>query len=389
MIKQIKKILILSKESPHEWVKYYGYRIAEELAGEGEEVIFVDFRDTDAIGKLSCIDNVSILPKFVISFEGAGFDIHTINGSAWIDMLGSRVYAVFSGHPIDYKESLLSAESWNITPCFTDRGVLSFFNTYFPQYEGAASFVPFAFTGVQQKNYEERSIELLLPMDYIPSRVYERQLDQLSGSLKMIGDRLLKCVMQDASSPMDRKLMEVLQEYRIVLEKDEFLEVMELGRIIFEYKRNFYLENIVKKLLEAGKTITVCGSGWENLDLGDLKGQLQILQEEGVLFEELLNVFGDTKIVILNHVKHLGEISIALISAMANGAVVLSDGTKRGKEVFEGGKEILYYQNNQIEQIPKILEEYLEDMESLKEIAGNGSRKAKKIGNLKEFLSSL
>ena len=96
----IKKVLVLCDASKHDWTGYCAYKISDYLQKKGEDVLLIDLRLPDAKDKFEIVDNVNILPKCVLSFEGAGFGILSINDSLWIDIIGSRVFAFFSKHPI-------------------------------------------------------------------------------------------------------------------------------------------------------------------------------------------------------------------------------------------------------------------------------------------------
>ena len=149
-------------------------------------------------------------------------------------------------------------------------------------------------------------------------------------------------------------------------------------------------EKIVRNLLRTGCDVTVYGEGWEEFEPAEEeKGRLHSIGgQAGFRFEELLDIMGNSKIILQNQIRHPEGLTMVFMCAMANGAAVLADRHPILEESF-GDEALLFYDNEKLD-VASVRDAALgPDADKLQAIAEKGKAKAQRMGDFQAFVQSM
>ena len=149
------------------------------------------------------------------------------------------------------------------------------------------------------------------------------------------------------------------------------------GGYIDTFISRYYRQKIVKKLLDEGISLTVVGSAWEAFaQRYQGAGKLKILSED-MSYEEVLNNMANSKMVLHVFPWFKNGSHERLASALANGALCLTDENLYTKKFLKEDNAILY-DRNKPEELAETIRYYLEHEDEAEKIAQNGKMVAEK-----------
>lgn len=157
----------------------------------------------------------------------------------------------------------------------------------------------------------------------------------LTGALRTIAEETIRLLLEHTEIPLEEAMEAVLTRYGET-------EVLELSRECLEaageyidfYVRIYARNKVIRALLNAGITVTVCGRNWSEFPENETeRAHLQILGEE-LPYEEAIEVMADSKVVlnVMPWFKDGSHERIAMGSM--NGAVCVTDANEYVSEVW-------------------------------------------------------
>ena len=173
-------------------------------------------------------------------------------------------------------------------------------------------------------------------------------------------------------------------------------EVLELSRECLEaageyidfYVRIYARNKVIRALLNAGITVTVCGRNWSEFPENETeRAHLQILGEE-LPFEEAIEVMADSKVVlnVMPWFKDGSHERIAMGSM--NGAVCVTDASEYVSEVW-GKNGVVYYDWRKPDELVEKLRALSEDKTEAERIAAEGQRIAEENVSIDIFAEEI
>lgn len=284
----------------------------------------------------------------VIVFNNACFPMRLSSGESLWDSWNVPCYNIIVDHPMYYFDTLDHAPRNGIVCCadkYHENYCECFYNTV-----RRTIFLPTA--GECRKNFNElkpwaeRSIEVL----FIGSYKYHNDIvyDDF--------DRLLEKELMTHTEFTFEELAAELAENEKICSDNGLKELIEKHRFVDVNTTAIFRKKIIQTLVDSGIEVTVYGHGWDGTDLIDnpnFKYMGLIPPEDGVALME------DTKIV-LNHMAWFkAGASERIFEAMLQGAVALTDSSEYLTANFTDKEDIMLYSLNEIELLPKIVEECL------------------------------
>ncbi len=134
--------------------------------------------------------------------------------------------------------------------------------------------------------------------------------------------------------------------------------------------------------------VTIYGEGWKNAGIDQMESVWFLTQEE-LLFERKLELMGQSKIVLFVHASPMELADIDIISAMASGAVVLTEKNEEMVHLFQDKIEIVLYDIRQQETLIDMICNLLKSTETMERISNKGKSKARQIGDLSCFAEKI
>ena len=165
----------------------------------------------------------------------------------------------------------------------------------------------------------------------------------------------------------------------------EFCEKEDEVLLIADDEPDTGVRECIKQLVEKGISVTLYGKGWNQAGHG---GLLRSIPETMQNYEEKLNLMGRKKIVLFWH-KSENMIDIDCISAMANGAMVITEDIEELSDTFSKWQDIVLFEKGKREVLPDQLEKLWKEPEVMERIALAGRKKARQLGNVSCFVKKI
>lgn len=266
--------------------------------------------------------------------------------------------------------------------------------TYLKQYYGLGQvgFLPhFGWQAKMRVPYAERGIDVFFPSSYT---YWEEEVkvryEGLSGPLKIITDKTISWLLKNDSYSLEDGVTAVLRDFGETDTMDLVRECMEFaGEYVDLYIRAYLRDGIIRALLNAGITLTVCGKNWERVKQEFLHGEKIKVLSENMPYAEVVEKIADSRMVLnmMPWFKDGGHERIAM--AALNGAVSLTDESRFINQLFEEEQGAVIYDRKQPEQLAQKINWLLEHPNEAERIAAAGQRIAKEHLGAANFVEQL
>ncbi len=299
----------------------------------------------------------------VITFNNRGVLMRTRDGASLWDEWHVPCLNLLVDHPMYYFDTLDESPASAILVC-ADRNHAAYAKRFYPAVRHSL-FLPTAgeelHPGREKKPIANRTIEVLFigsykyHADYSYDALDELVMDYLIGHPDQTVEHAIEICLSDISDPL---LKSAIQEHRFVE-----TNLCALYRI-----------EIMRRLADAGITLTVYGNGWEQTDL---YGHPHFICHAPVSFEEGLSLMEESKFVLNQMAWFKNGASERIFNAMLQGAVCLTDDSVYLREILTDRQHVVFYSLSDIEKISTIVSELLCSPQKMQAIADQGYRLAK------------
>jgi len=139
---------------------------------------------------------------------------------------------------------------------------------------------------------------------------------------------------------------------------------------------------LIKKLEKAGIQVKIYGPYWKYFKIsGDVN--------DGIYGPEMVKAYNAAKIVLNIHVEDdiSYKVNMRVFEATGSGAFLLTDNTREVGKMFDIGKELVTYDDE--ESLVKLVRYYLSAEDEIREISDKGRERAYKAHTYKERITSL
>lgn len=164
-----------------------------------------------------------------------------------------------------------------------------------------------------------------------------------------------------------------LEYYGMPYTKEEFLEMFHQERWVILYLADYYRMKMIDVLLNAGISLHVFGDSWKE---NPMWGRQGLIWHEAAIGEEALKVYARAKISLNIMTWHKDGFTERIANAMLQKSVVVTDQTTYLEKNFVNGEELLMFDLRHLEELPKQINELLDDEERRQKIAEDGYKKA-------------
>ena len=358
-----------------ETLEYFSYQMGKTFEENGFLVFYYDLKNEE--------QSARTLKKFIrtgetalvtFNFEGLEKEPGVYKeglGYIW-DAYKIPCYNMVADHPYYYHERLrdLPKRYYHIS---IDRCQEQYFKQFYPEFEHLG-FLPLAGTEIEPSS-DERTMDVIMTGNYTPPSFCEPYIhwinEEYAAFYQGIIDDLIahphQTVEEVAMGHCEREMGKVpYEELRIAFSKMIFIDL---------YVRNYWRGEAVRVLADAGIKVDVFGKGWEELACAH--------PENLVLHPQI------TSHACLEQLQH-AKISLNVMpwfkdgahdrvfNSILNGAVCVSDKSKYLCEELAEGEGVCYYDLQNIEELPCIVKNLLQNENKMQDMIHNGRQKVRK-----------
>ncbi|MCM1145651.1 MAG: glycosyltransferase [Clostridium sp.] len=305
---------------------------------------------------------------FAFTMNNRCFDWQNTDGTFLWDVWNVPCFNLLVDHPVHYFDSLDKSPDYGVVIC-SDRNHVSYVKRFYPNVQNAL-FIPTA--GVE------------FHPDALKKPIINRSIDVLFiGSLKLTTDyafddldhQVINYLLTHSEQTYEQALEKCLQAASIQLPDSELKEVMQNHRHVDIFISAYYRMEIIRRLVEAGITVTVYGEGWQNTDFYD--DPHFICHPGSVPFEDGLALMEDSKIVLNQMSWFKDGATERIFNAMLQGAVSLTDDSIYLREALTDGKDVVFYSLKGLDGLSAIVVDLLQNPDKMQYIADNGYQTAR------------
>ncbi|MFC5469744.1 glycosyltransferase [Cohnella suwonensis] len=371
------KMVLYKGQSQYGALRVHIDQLAEAFRLLGHTPVVIDLVENDALTQLE--NALTSGSNFVFSLNAIGIDFKVGERSLY-DVVNIPFVTALVDHPHYHIERLNNKISKSAVTCL-DHSHLRFLSNYYPSnhFKVKAFWMPGGST-VREKTDQDvdsflrqRTIPLLFTGSYrgVPKRTWSGSgLRSVPNIMDDVCDLMLSHDYLAAEDALD----EVLKHRGIVFSEDQ-RKIMhkycleQVGRYIEAYRRHLCLESLGK----AGVPMEIYGNGWDGLSE---KWPTFRFKGTGSV-EETLDLQQQSKICLHTNNNFVEGGHERVFNAMTNGAAVVSETSLFYDNAFENGKEMIAFSWKDLNDLPERIMHYLDNPETLWEIANAGHQKAK------------
>ena len=363
-------ILVYKDEWAYSVVNLFVDNTIYFLKKKGHIVTIIDANSSDAIKDLLDIFNTQVV-DLVINFGKATNPILN-DGRPLYDAANTTLLAVYVDHPAHHIPSL-TENIKNFLCCFNDKQHVDYVNEILPNHHKISFFLPH---GGLKKTFEEdnqiktfeeyknqKSIDIVFAGTFLKN--IERTWQNDENYLTKLLDEVIELFMYDDYLSIQESFKIIFEKYKIKFSTIGKVQLASLYRMVQDYIRAYTRNYLLKKLVQSGLNITICGNGWESF----AKEHKNINYIGALDIKENLELITKAKILINVTPTLRNGSHERVFTGMLNNTVIFSDKSRYYDEFFEDEENILYYSFNSLEDDIKKLKEILKDDKKLFDIS--------------------
>lgn len=386
------RVVLFYRDSPYNLQKYVIETMKQMLLQRGYRVTDISFSVEDPYS--NCDKQLGQKVQdvcLVFGMDAVGFEMLTYNGQRWINTMACPCVS-YLYHYANCFSSYLDMEelSWNIEFHAADGDNLKCIQEWYQESADIRLVPGFAFACREQQQWQDRDYDIYIPGDYIPSQICRQAIDKLPDVFRMIAESMIVKMEKDSSRAAHLALKQVLKDINFTCDNQEFFALLEELNIVGIYVKMKELEQVLGVCLRCGLVVAVYGSGWEQYP-GENGTSLKLISidQQKPDFETHLNIMAHTKCFIDVCCSYSESTMIHILSAMKNGAVVLSNRQAFLKDYFVDGEEILFYQAEDPCSFESLLKRYIQAEDVMMNIAGKALLKSNSYMSIEDYLELL
>ncbi|MGN0482541.1 MAG: glycosyltransferase [Lachnospiraceae bacterium] len=362
----MKKILVFQQDS----VCYNSYLyFAEQLIREWKVLGFAVelFGPNEPLEALERFCGQKFDAMFAFNSDLARVSME--DGTAFLDTIEAPFYDVILDHPLYHHDSLKVPLKQFHVICL-DENHKRYIEQFYPHIQ---SVHVVQMTGSMTEEVpcpiENRSIDVLFTGTYTPPEEVWEAIEQTPVFLKENSKQLIERVLRNPDLTLEEALRQFAKETGDEIVLEHFPLHMQAYFLVDSFVRAKKRDRLIRALLKARIPVTVCGADWEKLDC-EGKENLQL----GGIFsmEDTYQIMAKAKILVNCMPEFKAGGHDRVYSALLNGCVCLTDPSSLLLKQFSTGKELVFYQPDDLEALPVLVRSLLANPSQLQEIADQG-----------------
>ena len=371
----IRKLIFFEKGV--ETLSYFSRQLADAFALWGYHSFFYDIsgeeRSLKHAAKFIKAGETAVITFNFIGLSGEAF-LEEKNGCSVWENYGLPVYCILVDHPLYYQKQLRSGVK-NLRVCCIDRQHVEYMSRFFP--DVPCSFLPLAGNLTQSEYgkllkepqsgaaqiqqqwipYGERAYDVAFVANYVKLPTIEEHFTSQTQEYIDFYHEILNYLRLHPSQPLDPVFEKFIKRETGEV-SDEELQSAYYGMLFLDmYNRTYFRERTVRMLVDSGVKVHVFGKDWEKLSVKHPENL--ICSGRQLDSERCVRVLQNTRIALNTMPWFMDGAHDRIFTAMLHGAVPLTDSSIYLKERFRDGRELLFYELEQLEEIADITKKML------------------------------
>lgn len=286
----------------------------------------------------------------------------------WYDNEHTNVISIFVDHP-QYHSSRLEIIRGFGNVVVADKNWEKYIKKYMPHIKNA-DFLPLG--GIEQTqglSFEERENKIVFFGSY-------KNLNELEDEIATRENgELIWCIIERLKeNPMltiEEAIEQIAKERGCLQSMENMMVRTGLLLQVDEYIRHYYRQKVIWTIAQAGIPMDIYGWGDESV-----KEYPNVEVKQAVTIEQMLEICRNTRFV-LNVQPWIKEgTQERVYNTMLGGSIAVTDSTKYLERIYSDKNDILFYHLENIEELPKKLQYYMDHPEEAFEISKKGLKKA-------------
>ena len=372
----IRKLVLFTKGIETLW--FFSEQIGKTFERLGYEVFYFDqCAEYDSLSNLLdfCEPKVTAVVSF--NFDGCSgedymIDIHGVN---FFEAREIPFINIVVDHPFYYHKFLPFLPK-DYTQISIDREHEAYLRKFFPDMK-RGPFLPLAGTSLWTlktlPGWEDRPIDVVFTGNYEPPSDFEKVITRIDDEYTAFYYKIINDFIEHPHMGMMDGIIKHLREEVVDLTEEGLKDCMPNMIVIDIYVRHYFRGEVVKHLVDNGIKVHCFGGGWDRLECkhpeniinGRVQNSLSCLQR-----------ISEAKIS-LNVMPWFKEgAHDRVFNSMLNGAVCFTDWSRYMKEILKDGKDVMFYELDQLDELSQGIKELLQDRGRWEEIQRRAYRTA-------------
>lgn len=395
--------LIIFCEHAVETLTYFSGQLAQAFSEWGYDIFWLDF-DMLALGAWKLKQAAKEREAVLITFNFIGlsweedlweFDEEGCPDACIWEQLGIKCLNIMVDHPIYYSKALLKTVPGMQTFCI-DRDHVAYMKRFYPNIP--CEFLPSAGNLLEEEGrfgnlpedadvrqpgklpedgalrslepyakWKERPYPLVFTGNYVPLANIKTQLDHLEPEYR---DFYYEIIDAFISHP-DQDLLSLIEPYmrrEIPDITDEGLrDAMNTMQAVDLWIRTYFREKVVRVLAESGLPVQLYGQDWDRVSWKHPPNL--VVSGKAVNSIDCVRAMAQAKLALNVMPWFKDGAHDRIFTAMLQGAVALTDGSRFLHENFKERDTLVFYRLEELEKLPITVRELLEEPGQLYEIA--------------------
>lgn len=346
-------------------------KIAEALKNRGNCIEFYDAETEDVQGLAGLLGKHY---KALIGFQAWILSAKRKDEkNSLLDRIGGPKLNFIFDHPIWMQEQLkhVPARYYALTH---DRNYVKFIEEYNADVSRVFLLPPGGRVWDNEGKYHNNRIyDITFLGTYGDYRKNLAVIEKSAAEVKTIATNFFSEMKKNPNVTAEQSLYKVLEGCGRKTQKEEFLSLFGEMKPVVQCVMYYYREKVVEEILKAKIELHVYGDSWKESPFAK-KSNLKI--HDAVYGDAALQVLEQSKISLNVMAWHKDGFTERIADSMLAGAVVVSDYSRQLEEFYE--EETVLFDLEQLGELPKLLQQLLEDEKSLQRIAASAQEKARK-----------
>jgi len=359
------RIVLFTGKSAYGTLNYWTEELSQAFNAMGIETFIIDLTDTFLL--LENLHEAFSKPvRFCFSFNAMGYELQDF--CRFFDKLRVPFIGAMVDPPF-YHGRRLDTRGLDILFAFSDRSHLAHAKRCYPGRHYA--FLPHA----ASRSLGEAPGERAVPIAFIggfndPEEVRRSWKNNMAKPVRRLLEEVVEVREADPYLDDEGAVSQVLQAKGM-----EFCPELELMAEKLYIRVNYYIRNsrrlrCLKILDEAGVAVSLFNDSWKGVKFCCHR------QYPSVPYSEALELMAKSRFVLNIGPAHSDGAHERVLSAMAQGAVAVTDYASFYENFFREGEDLLLYNWERLEQLPEKIKKLSDDEEERKKIAARGKERA-------------
>ena len=364
----IRKIVLFTKGIETLW--YFSEQMGKTFEKLGYEVFYFDqCAEYDSLSKLLWFAEPKVTVAISFNFDGCSGEDYLID-SQGINFFEAREIPVINivvDHPFYYHKFLPYLPK-DYTQISIDRDHEAYLKRFFPKMK-RGPFLPLAGTSLWTKEtlpgWEERPYDIVFTGNYTPPNHFDSVIDRINEEYSQFYRNIIQDFIDHPQMGMHQGIIKHMMAEVEDIDEEGLRDTLPNMIVIDLYVRHYFRGEVVRTLADAGLKVHCFGAGWD---------QLKCKHPENIINGNVLQSLG-----CLQQISK-GKISLNVMpwfkqgahdrvfNSMLNGAVCVTDENDYMKEILVGDEDVIFYQLDQLQQLPQQIRSILEDRERWEEM---------------------